>query len=113
MIQFNEGGLLMKSKFLILLILATLFVNCISHERAKQMFVENRDFDVGRIVSVVPLPPPNRIEPIDKRTSLYIYEFKDTGCSWSYTVNNETKRILSWKFISDPDLCYMKLRPGG
>jgi len=87
--------------------------SCISHERAKQLFVYERNYDIGRVVTVVPLPKPTKILPIDKESSLYIYEFKNTGCQWSYVVDDSTKIILSWKFISDPDLCYLKLRGGG
>jgi hypothetical protein len=108
-----NGDMLMKNNILILLILAALCVGCVSHENAKRLFLRDRDFDVGRTVSSVPLAPPIKIEPIDERTSLYIYEFKDTGCCWSYTVDNETKKIISWKLISNPDTCYVKFKLGG
>lgn len=103
----------MKNTLLVLSITAMISVGCVSHEQAKQMFVQHRNFDQGRSVREVPLPPLVRVEPINDKTSLYIYEFKATGCRWSYTVDNETKKILSWKYISDPDLCYMKVNYGG
>lgn len=104
----------MKTRLTILIVLALpLLSSCLSRERAKEMFVESRDFDVGRKVTEVPLGNPSSIAPIDEHTSLYIYEFQNTGCKWSYVVDNNTKRVLSWKFISDPDLCYLRMRGGG
>ncbi|MGD0278630.1 MAG: hypothetical protein ABSC11_04935 [Smithella sp.] len=88
-------------------------MSCVSHEQAKLLFIRERDFDKGRTVKEVPLPEPVKVESINDHTSLFIYEFKTTGCRWSYTVDDETKRIISWQFISDPDLCYMKVSYGG
>ncbi len=84
-----------------------------SHGQAKQLFVRERDFDIGRSIKEVPLPSPTEIMPVNEQTSLYIYEFKNTGCRWSYTVDNETKKVRSWQFVSDPDLCYMRVSYGG
>jgi hypothetical protein len=101
---------MIKNRLLpVLLLLVMVNVSCVSHERAKLMFIQERDFDKGRTVREVPLPEPVKMESINEHSTLYIYEFKDTGCRWSYTVDNETKRILSWQFISDPDLCYMEV----
>jgi len=96
-----------------LVLVLTCNLSCVSHERAKQMFVDARDYDVGRIVTQIPLPPPIKIVPLNKDASVYIYEFKNTGCQWSYVVDNTSKRVVSWQFISDPDLCYLRLRGGG
>ncbi len=103
----------MKNRLALLLLLTTMSIGCLSHDQAKLLFIQERDFDRGRLIRQVPLPQPIKIEVVDEKTSLYIYEFKRTGCQWSYTVDNESKRILSWQYISDPDLCYMKVSYGG
>ena len=96
-----------------LLLLTMLCVSCVSHERAKLLFVRERDFDKGRLIDVVRVPPPARVEPINERTSRYIYEFKDGGCRWFYVVDNKTHTVISWQYMSDPNLCFMELKYGG
>ena len=75
---------------------------CASHD----YFVRSRDYDIGKTIREAGVPDPVSIEPIDDQTSRYIFEYKDTGCRFAYTVDNQTKRVLSWKFLSDPDRCY-------
>jgi hypothetical protein len=100
----------MKMKLAALVALALpLLSACLSHERARQMSIAERNFDIGRVVTEIPIPKPSSVVPLDEGTSLHVYEFKDTGCKWSYAVDNNTKRVLSWKFIGDPDLCYLTL----
>ncbi len=96
---------MMLHRLPILLLLVLAGGGCTSHK----MFVGERNFDIGRVITDVPVPDPIEIEPIDDQTSRYIIEFKDTGCRWSYTVENSTKKILSWQYISNPDLCYMTM----
>ena len=95
----------MKSSRLSLPVFLILAVGCASHK----MFVEECNFDVGRPIREIPLPHPTSIEPIDAQTSRYIYEYKNTGCRWSYTVDNKTERVLSWQYLSDPNCCYVTM----
>ncbi len=91
-------------RYLVAVAAALLCSACTSHSS----FVRNRDFDVGSIVTLSPfLSKPLRIESLDSKTSRYIYEFRNTGCQWAYIVDNTTKEVLSWEYVSDPKLCYM------
>lgn len=86
-----------------LIMLITLVnVGCTSHSE----FIRSLDFDIGRTIKEAGVPGPISVEPIDGQTSRYIFEYKDTGCRWSYTVNNQTTRVLSWEFLSEPKRCY-------
>ena len=95
---------MMHRRSFLLLLVALISVGCRSHD----YFVRSRDYDIGKTVWQAGVPDPVRIEPIDDKTSRYIYEYKDKNseCRFAYTVDNDTKRILSWKFLSNPDHCY-------
>lgn len=90
-----------RRRYLVMLVVLA-STSCASHKG----FVYDRNFDIGRSFRDIPIPDPIKIEPIDDQTSRYIFEFKDTGCRWAYTVDNKTMHILSWQYISEPDRCY-------
>ncbi len=73
---------------------------------SRKEFIRSRDYDIGKTTREAWVPDPISIEPINDLTSRYIYEYKETGCRFAYTVDNLTKRVLSWQFLSDPDRCY-------
>jgi hypothetical protein len=98
-----------KSSYLILvMVLMVVSASCMSSYQAKELFVREREFDKGKLITQIAAPLIEVI-PVNEQTSLYIYEFKKTGCRWSCTVDVRTQRILSWQFVSDPDLCRMKI----
>jgi len=100
---------MIKSRtIIVLLLMMVLILGCVSREQARRLFVQERDYDMGRNIVEVPLPPPNKIEPIDNDTSAFVYETRHTGCRFSYVIDNKTKRVRSWQFLSDPDLCYLE-----
>ena len=92
----------------LLLLLLFLIDGCASFEDKKRMFVEGRNYDIGRLIQEVSVPEPVDIVSDSKETSQYIFEFKDTGCRWVYIVDNITKKIVSWRYDSSPDLCYLE-----
>ena len=73
---------------------------------SRKEFIRSCNYDIGKTIREAGVPDPVSIEPIDDQTSRYIFEYKDTGCRFAYTVDNQTKRVLSWQFLSDPDRCY-------
>ena len=73
------------------------------------MFRDERDYDIGRVFSGIPIPEPTKITPIDKEKAEYLIEFKDTGCQWIYVVNMTTKIVESWRYVSDPQKCYLEI----
>ncbi len=93
----------MKSKLLIFVLLPFV-ISCVSHKA----FVDYRNNSIGRPLWHVSVPKPYRITQIDDDKSEYFYEYKNTGCQWAYFVDNKTQNIISWQFISSPDLCYFR-----
>ena len=73
---------------------------------SRKEFIRSRNGDIGKTIREAWVPNPVRIEPIDDQTSRYIFEYKEAGCRFAYTVDNQTKRVLSWQFLSAPDRCY-------
>ena len=102
----------MKKTVLLIITIALLtsILGCLSIERGRLLFVEERNYDIGRVIYNVPLPEPNEIIKIDERKSKYLYKVKSTGCLWFNIIDNKTKKIISWEFISDPDLCYLEFK---
>lgn len=80
-----------------------------SSKAKRQMFVGERNFDIGRIVTSLPIPEPYEIMALGNGKSEYIYEFKNTGCKWAYIVNDSTSKVESWHYVSDPDLCFLTI----
>jgi len=80
---------------------------CVSHESAKRDFIAQRNWDIGKHVESISAPQ-EIIQAVDVSSSEYHYEDKTTGCAWVYMVDNETKKIISWKYSGNPDLCYVK-----
>jgi len=93
---------MMDSRSYLAALLILVSVGCTSHKE----FIRSRDYDIGKTTREAGVPDPVSIEPIDGQTSRYIYEYKDAGCRFAYTVDNQTKRVLSWQLLSDPDRCY-------
>lgn len=69
------------------------------------LFVDQRNYDVGRSVKVAPLEP-TQVQPLDANLDKYVYEWR-TGCKFAYIVDNETNVVQSWEYISAPEACYM------
>lgn len=95
---------------IVLISFLTLIIGCVSIEKGRRLFVEERNYDIGRVVYDVPLPEPNDIIKVDEEKSKYLYKIKNSGCQWVNIVDNENKQIISWEFISDPDLCFLELK---
>lgn len=101
----------MKTVLITFIILfLTSIIGCVSIEKRRLIFIDERNFDIGRVVFDVPLPEPIDIIKIDEAKSKYLYKFEDSGCQWIYIVDNKSKRIISWEFISDPDFCYIEFK---
>ena len=101
----------MKIALMMLCILFFTFIlGCVPLEKRKRLFVEERNRDIGKAVDNVVVPDPDDIIKIDEEKSKYFYQFKNSGCQWIYIVDNKNKKIISWEFISDPDLCFLTFR---
>lgn len=74
---------------------------------SRKDFIRSCDYDVGKAIWQAGVPDPVSIEPVDDRMSRYIFEYEKSGCRWAYIVDNQTKQVLSWQFISDPKRCYV------
>lgn len=81
---------------------------CSSMARDRELFIDERKFDVGRVVDRVPVPEPYDISNYDDEHNKYYYEYKKTNCRWYYKVSNSTKKIVSWGYVSNPENCYLE-----
>ena len=71
------------------------------------MFIDERNFDIGRELEETPIPEPIEIKSLGYGKSEYVYLYEHTGCKWAFIVSDETQKIESWRYISDPELCYL------
>lgn len=83
--------------------------SCMSQTEKRNMFINRRNSDIGKVLYSVPVPDPISITEINSKQSKYVYHNKRTGCQWLYIVDNETHKIVSWDYVSDPNLCYQHL----
>ncbi|MCA9408606.1 MAG: hypothetical protein H6755_05980 [Candidatus Omnitrophica bacterium] len=87
------------------LILIVLFLSgCATNK----MFVEYRNYDVGRNVNLAYLAPAENIDEIDQNKDRYLFKW-DNDCEFVYFVNKKTKVVESWEYVSPPDKCKMGL----
>ncbi len=98
----------MKNIFLYILIALSIHCSTTLQFR-KEMFITRRNNDIGKYIDNILLPDPIQIIKIDEYQSKYIYEYTKTKCQWFYIIRNDTNEIISWDYISDPDLCYHEL----
>ena len=99
---------MIKIRAIAMLLLSIMMLGCVSHKQAMYLFVRERDYEIGRHISEVPLGAPTEIKPINEDTSEYVYNYYDAACRFSYAVDNKTKRVLSWRFLGEPDMCYVR-----
>jgi hypothetical protein len=82
---------------------------CSFPDRAREHFKESRNFDVGRRIEVIPLQDPQKIVATEKGYSEYHYAFYNpkakSECAWIYRVD-DSKKVLSWEYTSDPKACF-------
>ena len=90
----------MKKKIFLLLI--TVFgCGCATNT----LFVEERNYDVGRNVNWSYAVPPNPvIVPYNQTQDKYMIDRGD-GCKFTYYVNKETRIVDSWEYLCSPEKC--------
>ena len=86
-------------KFLTIFIFTFMFCGCATNA----LFVQYRDYDVGRNVDLS-YDKPSKVISYNLNQDKYLYE-TENGCQWVYYVNKETKIIESWEYVSSPDKC--------
>ncbi len=93
------------NKFLYFCILVLMFCGCSTTANGNNLFVSERDYDIGRSVDVVPLTP-SKTSSHNLYQDKYLFEW-DSGCKFVYYVNKKTKIVESWNYISSPAKCSM------
>ena len=106
-IIFRESRL----KPITLYLLMLLSIGCTFVESARVDFVRTREFDIGRLISEIPLQAPEDIEEKGDGLVIYIYSFvndhsEGAVCKWAYYIDTMSNRVVRWEFISDPLPCY-------
>ena len=82
---------------------------CMSLTKKQQMFKDHREYDIGRSICDIPVPEPTEISPTHNGKSEYLFEFKNTGCQWIYVVDDSTHKVESWRYVSDPQKCFLEI----
>jgi len=88
------------------LLYSFVLVGCISFNAKRTLFINTRNYDIGRKIDVVPVPDPIEIKAISVDHEIYVFQYVNTGCRWCYIVDKSTKEIISWEYLSNSDLCY-------
>ena len=73
----------------------------------KNLFEDERNYDIGRSVDLSYAMPAEHISSYNENQDKYL--FKQGGCQWVYYVNKNTKVVESWEYVSSPDKCSMGL----
>ncbi len=99
----------MRISVVILLLVA--LTSCSSVKDDRQRFKSKHDFNIGRNINVNGDTPLKIVSTNDPAVKNYIYKNSATGCEWMLVVELQT--IKSWKYLSAPDLCVLKVNWGG
>lgn len=87
-----KSGSYLREHDIVIMVLLTSILGCVSIQKGRHLFIEERNRDIGRVIYNVPLPEPNEILKIDERKSKYLYTIKSTGCQWINIIDNKTKK---------------------
>lgn len=72
-----------------------------------KMFVEERNYDVGRKVDFAYLADPIEITSYDEKLDKHLYSWDNSKCKFYYLVDKETKIVESWHYISEVKNCML------
>jgi len=86
--------------------ISLIFMSCFSIEQKKESFIHEMNYFIGKSVDNIPVPKPISIHHINDKYVKHIYEYKDTGCQWFMIIDQESRNITEWGYISHPDLYY-------
>ena len=98
-------------RIIILSLLLLLLSGCYSMTTKRQWFVDARNYDIGRNIGEIPIPEPKAVKIETPERSRYFYRFPN-GCEWSFEVADRNKEVVSWRFESNPDLCFLTMNWG-
>ncbi len=99
----------MNTRMLLLSIVIMLSC-CVSAESKRESFENSRNFYIGKMIYEYG-DTPYKVETTSD-PGIKNYHYKDSeGCEWMVTVELQT--IKSWKYVSAPDLCVLKVNWGG
>lgn len=91
------------------LTICCLVAGCASMETRRQNFRIERDECIGQIAAIghrCGWWEPSTIRIIDEHTEEY--QYRDDACEWVFEIDRATKVVRSWRYISQPDRCYIK-----
>ena len=90
-----------------LCIIELLLSGCYSMATRKQWFVDARNYEMGREIGIINgTPEMTKAETQDRSRVFFSWP---NGCKWSVEVDDKFKTTLSWRFESDPNLCFQTM----
>lgn len=82
-------------------------------ERGRALFRKEADSAVGKpyLVAVVWHRDADDYRLVRPGVREYVHADKGSGCEMAYEVDDGTGIVLSWRYISDPQKCYVYTSP--
>lgn len=71
----------------------------------KSDFVTRRNSEIGSQFLPAGLPPPVQTLPLENGKTYYLFLDEETGCRWSYEVDEKTATVEFWQYEGNPNLC--------
>lgn len=88
-------------KLLVLLSLA----GCIFMDH-KKVFEDSNNAAIGQVVDTTFYRTPHWEKELGFGRTEYGFKVAYNGCSWAFDIDSKTRVVLSWRYISDPKLCW-------
>lgn len=110
MIKKNrEANILgIRSEFLSCLAMMFLASCAVGGSGTINAFERMLDYDIGKPINASPALafPHSKIKLKGEKTE-YAFKNSQTGCEFAYIVDDKTTTILQWRYLSEPELCYV------
>lgn len=88
------------------IVISMLFLSsCVFVDR-KKVFEEVINGLVGQVVDDTQLYKPHWINKLETGRIEYGFRHPYGGCSYSIEVDEKTRVILGWRYLSEPQLCW-------
>lgn len=93
--------------YVILASILMMVSGCTLAPHGNSEFVKQRNMDIGRSIEKVALTSA-KVVAFDDHQDMYVYQ---TGkdCEFVYYVSKDSKNVLSWDYLSEPETCYIPI----
>lgn len=91
----------------LVLCITLILVGCVFVDERK-MFEMYKNEAVGKVIDREHFPPrPDWVENVGSGRVEYVFRSKSkTGCIYAVEIDEKTRVILGWRYLSEPSLCW-------